>query len=60
MKYRIVLNNIFTKKVTPMTTFFETKEQANQRLKERYTSELPHNLIYDLQSTEEAKNETKD
>ena len=59
MKYRIVIRDVLTKRITPLTIFFETKEYANQRLRESYTSKLPSHSIYDLQSTEESSNETQ-
>lgn len=58
MKYRIVIRNLLNNHITPLTVFFETKEYALKRMKESYTSELSNNLIYDLQTNEEAeKNE---
>ena len=55
MKYRIVIRNILTNHVTPLTIYFDSKEQAHKRMKESYFSELPSHSIYDLQSESEGE-----
>jgi hypothetical protein len=54
MKYRIVIRNLLTKHVTPLTIYFDSKDYALERMKE-YTSKLSSHLIYDLQSEEEGE-----
>ena len=48
MKYRIVIRNLITGHITPLTKYFDSREYALERMKESYSSN-DTKLIYELQ-----------
>lgn len=56
MRYRIVIRNLLSNHITPLTIYFDTREYALARMKESYHSKDAR-FIYELQP--EAPNETE-
>ena len=48
MKYRIVMRNLISNRITPLTIYFDTREYALERMKESYYS-VDSRFIYELQ-----------
>lgn len=48
VKYRIVIRDITTSRVTPITRYFESREVALSRMQESYKSRNAK-LVYDLE-----------
>lgn len=49
MRYRIVIRNLITNHITPVTKYFDSKEYALERMKESYSNNSDARFVYDLE-----------
>jgi hypothetical protein len=54
MKYRIVIRNLVTNHITPLTKYFDSREYALERMRESYSSNDTR-LIYELEPEHKQK-----